>query len=109
MKKGFFKWGRNPFKIWQSYIGLLLVLLLPSPLFTFFRGEYITVLEGVTLFWDNATTPLVSIIYLPLFLMGFFFGASLKKGKDNFFQYGLTFLVIELMLDVFLISSFRGM
>lgn len=91
MSKGFFKWQRNPFKLWRSYIGALITFFLIEIVFS--RKIYIPSLD-------------ILVFLLPGVISGFFFGASTKKGKDNFIQYAIFFLLIQILLFLWLIFKF---
>lgn len=106
-KKGFFKFGRNPLKIWQAWVGAFLALFVPIPL----SGNLFDILNyQCILLVLETTSPIAifnSIMGIFVLLSGFFFGASIKKGRDNFFQYGVAFLIIAVIL-FFLIGSGLG-
>ena|SRR3990167_10018624 len=97
MSKGFFKWQRNPFKIWQSYVGLVVASFFPLPSW----GGFVPMILSFRNFanWNL----LIWILTLSILASGFFFGASTKRGRDNFLPYAvgfglLPFIIIALVI-----------
>ena|SRR3990167_1746458 len=94
MSKGFFKWQRNPFKIWQSYVGLILAGFMPIPL-----GYFGFVPAGIlmlSIFKGSFGIPLF-LMFFSILVSGFFVGASIKRGRDNFIQYAVFFLILSVI------------
>jgi len=100
-KKGLFEWQRNPFKIWQSYLGAYVFGLLAyeTPIVKLFS---LLSFRAPTLVWF-----FLYVTFLSIIISGFFIGASFKKGKDNFLQYGIFFLILAGVLYYSLIISVR--
>lgn len=92
--------SRNPFKIWQSYLGALVFGLIPIPLgFAFISPLYF--IFRVLITFNSIDFP-VNILFLVIGLLpilaGFFFGAALRRGKDGFFKYGVIFTILAIIL-----------
>lgn len=97
----FFKWQRNPFKIWQSYVGLVVASFFPLPTL----GGYIPLISGFNyiFYWDL----FLWVFAFSILASGFFFGASTKRGRDNFLQYAIAFgLIPFFILGLFIFGGF---
>ena len=107
-KKGFFRFGRNPFKLWQSYLVAFFFLFIPIPLGTdpLILNWQCIVLPFTEGGLGNIVANLNSIMGIVLLFSGFFFGASLKKGRDNFFQYGVGLFIIAVILFYLVLNQF---
>lgn len=95
MKRNFLGWGRNPFKLWQSYLGLLIAGLIPLPFyFRFFSAFWI--IYRIALSGISVSSGFLFFILPPIsvILAGFFIGAAFKKGKDGFLKYAIIFSIL---------------
>lgn len=96
MKKGFFKWQRNPFKLWRSYLGAVIFGFIPLPLIFVFAPAWLLLYASLSS--SFGILMLVLLISLPIIFSGFFLAAATKKGKDNFLQYGITLFILEIII-----------